>query len=325
VVESRRSRRRCLQQARPHLWRGVPLDLRGKCFNCFSVLHRAAECRRLTRCFRCLEPGHRSSGCPRRLATSNPRSSRCPSRRPGPVPSGRPPAAASHPPAAAGRPASASMSAGPSAPPGRRPRRRPRHLAAPGAPASPSSSDGVSDDGPPEHDPTAIHVGERPPTRPIGSRPKPFCVLRRSEAIDLAEAELRRMLLVYAGGAHPTVQPQRVVELVARTFNMDQAAMTIATSAPEDFLLFLPSGASVNRVFNRGEPLHGPAFSLFFKRWTRLVQAEAAALSVQVDVKLQGVPAYAWSLAMVQQLLAGSCWVHSLHPDAAARRDMSVL
>jgi hypothetical protein len=40
-------------------------------------------------------------------------------------------------------------------------------------------------------------------------------------------------------------------------------------------------------------PLHGPGFSLLFKRWTRLVQAVAASLPVLIYVKLQGIPAHA--------------------------------
>jgi hypothetical protein len=81
----------------PH--RGVPPDLRGKCFNCFS-LHRTADCRRRTRCFRCLEPGHRSYGCPRRLVASRPHNpppspaTRRPIWRPVPVPQAAAPMAA---------------------------------------------------------------------------------------------------------------------------------------------------------------------------------------------------------------------------------------
>jgi hypothetical protein len=44
--------------------RGSPVDLRGRCFNCFSSSHLAAVCRRPTRCFRCFEFGHQVSTCP---------------------------------------------------------------------------------------------------------------------------------------------------------------------------------------------------------------------------------------------------------------------
>ncbi|CAO2149265.1 unnamed protein product [Urochloa humidicola] len=58
-------RRRRGEQRRHVLWprRSVPVDLRGKCFNCFSPNHRAANCKLKMRCFRCHVLGHRSSEC----------------------------------------------------------------------------------------------------------------------------------------------------------------------------------------------------------------------------------------------------------------------
>jgi hypothetical protein len=49
--------------------RPVPADLRGRCFNCFSPSHRAAECGSLVRCFHCRLPGHCVRVCPRRKKT----------------------------------------------------------------------------------------------------------------------------------------------------------------------------------------------------------------------------------------------------------------
>ncbi|KAG2552370.1 hypothetical protein PVAP13_9KG422200 [Panicum virgatum] len=43
--------------------RPVPVDLRGRCFNCLSPGHRAASCRSSTRCFHCRKTGHRSYVC----------------------------------------------------------------------------------------------------------------------------------------------------------------------------------------------------------------------------------------------------------------------
>jgi hypothetical protein len=56
--------------------------------------------------------------------------------------------------------------------------------------------------------------------------------------------------------------------------------------SPKDFLLLLLSGATMDRVFHQGDPLHGLTFSLFFSGWTRLALAEVMALPVLVDVEL---------------------------------------
>jgi hypothetical protein len=89
--------------------------------------------------------------------------------------------------------------------------------------------------------------------RLAGSRPKPLSVLCCSESIDLVEAELQHALLVNVGSAHPAVQLQQVVELVAQTYNVDQAGMTIVASSLNDYPLLLLSGVTTDRVFKRGE------------------------------------------------------------------------
>jgi hypothetical protein len=69
LAESYRSHRHHRHQAcPPH--QEVPHDLRGRCFNYFSLLHRATTCHRRTRCFRCREPGHHVACCPHQLAVS---------------------------------------------------------------------------------------------------------------------------------------------------------------------------------------------------------------------------------------------------------------
>ena len=59
---SRRTRKHLRRLDRRHR-RTVPVDLRGRCFNCFSSKHRAASCRSVTRCFRCRALGHRAHDC----------------------------------------------------------------------------------------------------------------------------------------------------------------------------------------------------------------------------------------------------------------------
>jgi hypothetical protein len=70
------------------------------------------------------------------------------------------------------------------------------------------------------------------------------------------------------------------------TFVVDPTSMRVAVAEPEDFIIFLSDKVTANRVYNVGSPLHRPAFSLFFKRWTRLARADAAVLTVPVELEL---------------------------------------
>jgi hypothetical protein len=70
-VEGRRARRATAGTSKP-LPRPVPVDLRGKCFNCFSSSHRVAACRSLVRWFSCRRPGHRALSCPTRRSPLSP-------------------------------------------------------------------------------------------------------------------------------------------------------------------------------------------------------------------------------------------------------------
>jgi hypothetical protein len=69
--ESRRARVQRLKELRGPR-RPVPEGLRGRCFNCFSPSHRAADCRKGPRCFKCLALGHRAFSCAGRGQVSSP-------------------------------------------------------------------------------------------------------------------------------------------------------------------------------------------------------------------------------------------------------------
>jgi hypothetical protein len=154
------------------------------------------------------------------------------------------------------------------------------------APTSPSTLDEFK----PGWFPTAFRFGcaslawnggaARGPLLCLGRWGQPLCIIDRSSSIDQAEAALRCALLVSIGGNRPVVIPQQMLDKVARVFNVNVSSMMIRATTPKHFLLSLPDFATADAVFNRGLALHGPGFSLLFKRCTRFDQAVAASLPV---------------------------------------------
>jgi hypothetical protein len=265
-VVSRRVRRRRLLQDRPPR-RRFPEHLRGKCINCFSGNHRAAGCCRPTCCFRCFEPGHHSCDCPRRLTAL--RQHRFPPRwhrRVAWCPAAAPPQMTATPPSEADRrpPPSAPLF-------DRCPRRQCRRPSA----SSDSASRGSSPLPPGVE--RARHVQEAG-SEPQPQQARPLCVIDRSAEIDKVEARLRCALFASVGGAHPAVSPQQVQQAISSSFNIAEDGLSVATSEPDDFVIFLPDSPSTDKVFNGGALLHAPGFSLFFRRWTRVAHGEATAL-----------------------------------------------
>jgi hypothetical protein len=162
-----------------------------------------------------------------------------------------------------------------------------------------------------------------PEARPADVRP--LCVVDRSAAIDQAEVALRCALFASVGGACPLVTPDQVRQAVAQNFSLAVESLEVAATEPEDFIVFLPDIATADWVFNGGAPLQALGFPLFFRQWTRVARGEAATLPTFIQVELHGIPAHAWGRSTAQQLLGGSsCWVHELHANTEARRDLSV-
>lgn len=80
------------------------------------------------------------------------------------------------------------------------------------------------------------------------------------------------------GGNRPVLNTDQVLPEVARSFNVSVESMQIMLFHLEDFLLMLHDWGVVQRVYNGCLPFHGPGFILFFKRWTRFGQANAAVM-----------------------------------------------
>jgi hypothetical protein len=95
---------------------------------------------------------------------------------------------------------------------------------------------------------------------------RPSCVMEFTPEMAREDVLLRRALLVTIVGTRPEVMSAKVLEEVAHSFDVNVQAMSIHHTRPEDFLLLLPDEESASKVFNGGNILRGPLFSLLFKR-----------------------------------------------------------
>ena len=97
--------------------------------------------------------------------------------------------------------------------------------------------------------------------------------------------------------------PGFILGCVASRFEIEEASLSLLCFGPEQFLLILLGVELVERVLNCRRPIITLSLRLHVMRWTRFLHATAASLPVTVEINLRGIPAHAWELATVAQLL----------------------
>ncbi|CAN6180302.1 unnamed protein product [Urochloa humidicola] len=337
-VESRSERRKRAASSR---WprRPVPVDLRGRCFNCFSDGHRAAQCKSQTRCFRCRALGHRSSTCPRRVSTTpvgNKGSAELSRRalvwrRVTPameqVPMGAPQAVVSSIEQAARGVASdvPRVDESSALPPpdsersGRR-RRRPRHRRR-------RASQANVETGPNTAAGNGREASPAPPARNDGAPPArgPPCVIDWSTQLARAEADLRQSVFVTVVGDISGLAIEDLKAVVTNAFVLNPDSLEFRRSGHDHtYIMFVEDEATITRITNAG-PTPGPGdLQLHCRRWSRQAFAEGVPLPVLANVEFRGIPAHAWEMSTAESLLSPYGWPHLLKPDTRNREDYSV-
>jgi hypothetical protein len=340
-LETRWSRRRrCLaERPRPPLpHRPVPQDLRGRCFNCLAMSHRAAACRRPSCCLRCRRPGHRAADCPgadrghdvTKVLSGSPDLLPLVAHCPVWERLGSQPVEVSvpfskrrlvwrrvSPPMDHGRHAAAEDGPGQSMIHTRKGRhrtrgRRPRSRSAASLPP-------VDDDSSarlPSHQSAVVKIA--------GLAAWPVCVLECARDLTMVENNLRRCALFVAViGSRPPVTAELLAAEIAAEYELDPASFSVHRSAPEDFVIIMQNEQASLRLFNNGAVLNSPSGSFKFVKWSRLAHAEAVSLPSFVSVSFEGVPLHAWSVETARSLLRAHCTTLELHPDTAARLNLS--
>jgi hypothetical protein len=302
--------------------RSIPQDLRGRCFNCMAISHKAAECRCPVRCFACRSLGHRAASCPARLdraplcrnstsvwdrlgqllVDAKPRSVKIwrevPSR--GGMVEG------------AGAPVQAQGGAK-----RRRHRTRGRRSNPSLLVPEPSVQD-LQASMPAEDQAPLLSQVEDDASAPRG------CVLERSVALDREEFRLQRCaLFVVVTGSRPQVTLEVFAAEVAAGFGLNEGSFSVHRSSPEDFVLVLDSEHAANEVYNNGSVFNSPSGSFKFIRWSRLAHAEVVSFPSLVMVEFGGIPVHAWELATAQNLMRDFCSEVELHPDSVNRLNFS--
>ncbi|KAG2587500.1 hypothetical protein PVAP13_5NG145005, partial [Panicum virgatum] len=308
TVVSRRTHKELRRlERRPR--RPVPADLRGKWFNCFSPRHRAAACTLAARCFHCRELGHRAHDCSVRSTTPSGRAPRL---------VWRPVSRVAAPPSTmATSPAAVPPSTGDVAGQGRHRRRSRKRRGRRDAP-SPPPPQLPEDSG---DSPASTSGADERPVDDGGRPRRPQRVIARSTAISQREERLAERALVLSVIADdPGGHAEFIVPAIAQRFEIEENLLSLHSFGSANFLLISPDEQLATRIFNNGRPLVFPPVRLHVMRWSRFLHSEAAFFSSAMDVELRGIPAHAWDLETVAQLLGDNCIPCGLPPETTTNR-----
>ncbi|KAK1631781.1 hypothetical protein QYE76_006096 [Lolium multiflorum] len=284
------------QQAGAPAARLVSPSMAGRCFKCLRPGHPKRACWNEQVCYRCGKEGHGSGGCKRPRSPESKEELRLQAlalverrlagrrgfTRPGARVQGAP--AARHP-GAPDRRAPAACDAPPVAP-------------APPPPPPPLSPASV---GSWEAESAVQRV-------PVGSATIPAwspCVVRQTTSMDEMERQLQCSLVVYVGGSRPAVSCDQVADALVHGANIPWGAFTVHKFKPYDFIIVFASPEFKARVAAWAS-LPFAFFTLFFRQWTRLAQANRVVMCSKVVLEVEGIPPHVWEKDVVQQLIGGA-------------------
>ena len=146
---------------------------------------------------------------------------------------------------------------------------------------------------------------------------RPCCVIRRSPSVAPREEPLAKRALVLSVIADdPESLTELIAPAIAHRFEIDVNLLSIVNLGTASFLLISPDEHMATRIFNRGRPISVPPGRLHVMRWSRFFQSSAEIFPTAMDVELRGIPAHAWELETVSQLLGDHCVPGAVHPDA---------
>ncbi|KAK3153467.1 hypothetical protein QOZ80_2BG0173580 [Eleusine coracana subsp. coracana] len=282
-VESQSDCRRRIQRPR----RPVPVDLRGRCFNCFSGGHCAAACCSRPRCFKCQEIGHRSYDCP------NPRGG------------------------ASGQGQFSSVSDQRTSVwrritlPAEIPVNQVERPLLMAGNVLDIQQAGAGDE------PVALNDGASPARAPP-------CIIGWSDRLERAHADLRRAVFATVYGDYPNLSIADLKQTIASRFDLSVDTLVLRHAGNDLYILFVDDEATAVRLESAGPPHGSGVVRIHYRCWTRQAIASGAALPSLVDVELHGIPAHAWEMSTAESLLNPFGWPQRLDHATRNREDYSI-
>jgi hypothetical protein len=140
--------------------------------------------------------------------------------------------------------------------------------------------------------------------------------------MDEMERQLQCSLVAYVGGSRPAVSCDQVADALVHGANIPRGAFTVHKFKLDDFIIVFASPEFKARVAARAS-LPFAFFTLFFRQWTRLAQANRVVMRSKVVLEVEGIPPHAWEKEVVQQLVGESCALGTVAPETACREDLS--
>ncbi|TVU15732.1 hypothetical protein EJB05_39270, partial [Eragrostis curvula] len=311
----------------------VPVDLVGKCFNCFLPNHVKADCPNPNRprCFTYKREGHQAKDCPEpRSSAAGPgtgsRRTSLPQHRQQQdmtaVPIGR--RSATEP----SRHRQQAHGSGHHPPPARTAWVQKSSLRAP-LPEAASSNGGSSQ--------TGSHRGSPTPSPPPSPRSSPsspaggsdwgrpnveIAVIPRSVAIAENERILKDALLAVVRGTRPHVSVRQATLHLEEDYQVPSDKFSVHQKGPGEFLILFKEKALCDRVLHASHP-SGSLFRLCFRRWCRQAMAIAAATPYKVIIELENLPLHCWNAEVAQSVVGLSCEIIAFAPSTVTRTDLS--
>ena len=106
-------------------------------------------------------------------------------------------------------------------------------------------------------------------------------------------------LLALVLGNRPAVTPAAVLQQLEEFYGISGDHVTVSRTRPDDFIVRFGSEQDLRRVLDSPRPV-GAAFTLRWRRWSRLIMGSAGAFRYRVLVGMKGLPAHARSSEVAQ-------------------------